>query len=58
MREKMREEEAWDPCPGLGYDGVGDMELESPGGPWPCNHAGEEALASLAGVTHTQGTDS
>lgn len=46
-----------DPCPGPGYGEVGDTELESPDGPWPYNHAGE-ALVSLAGVTHAQGTAS
>lgn len=47
-----------DPCPELGYRGVEDRAGESPGGSWPHNHVGEEALASLTEVTHTQGTDS
>lgn len=46
------------PCPELGYSGVEDMELESPGISWPHNYVGEEALVSLAAVTHTQGTAS
>lgn len=45
-----------DPCPELGYSGVRGMELESPGGSWPHNHVGQEALAPLAGVTHMKGT--